>query len=94
MTIDVTTVSLPQAPEVLRCPATQIRRNDHVAFVSPEDGYDQPVAGEVTGLRHSPNRPLIALVVDNQVHFVTTQQRVVITRTPRSPERAMARSTS
>ncbi len=93
MAIDVTTVSLPQAPEVLRCPATQIRRHDHVAFASPEGGYDRHVAGEVTGLRHDSNRSLIALVVDNQVHFVPAQHSVVITRTARSPERAMARST-
>lgn len=93
MTIDVTTVSLPQAPEVLRCPATQIRRNDHVAFVSPEAGYDGHVAGEVTGLRHSSNRPLIALVVQNEVHFVPAQHSVVIIRTARF-ERTAARSTA
>lgn len=78
--VDIGTSFAPRAPEVLRGTAADLQRNDQVAFVSPGAGGVEHVAGEVTGLRHSPDRSTVALLVDNRVHFVPARQSVVIIR--------------
>lgn len=75
--------SPPQPPQVLRTAAADIRRNDQVAFVSP-DGPDGDgaahVAGEVTGMRHDPRGSTVYLVVENRVHVVPRDHGVIIVR--------------
>lgn len=72
----------PQTPQVLRTAAADIRRNDQVAFVSPEGDGGVHVAGEVTGMRQDPRGSTVYLVVENRVHVVPRDHGVIIVRGP------------
>lgn len=66
--------------EVLETIAGDIRRGDQVAFGSPEGEAGQEVAGGITAIRRGRDSRTVAVVVDNRVHFLPADHRVIIVR--------------
>lgn len=71
-----------QPPQVLRTAAADVKRGDQVAFVSPDGEAAEDVAGEVTAVHRDPDGATVAVVVSNRVHFVPSEYRVIIIRSP------------
>lgn len=66
--------------DVLETIASDIRRADQVAFCSPEGEAGQEVAGGITAIRGGRDSRTVAVVVDNRVHFLPADHRVIIIR--------------
>lgn len=71
--------------EVLETLAGEIQRRDQVAFCSPEAEHGQEVAGGISAIRHGLDSRTVAVVVDNAVHFLPADHRVIIIRGCRPP---------
>lgn len=80
MAVDSRVLTRPTTPQVLCTDAAGIRRDDQVAFTSAEGEPSEDVAGGVTGVRHSPDRSSVTLIVDNRVHFLPADHEVIIIR--------------
>lgn len=80
MTVDVHSQPIPRAPDVLQAAAADIRQGDQVAFAWSEGGVREEAAGAVTGVRYSLEAETVAVVVDNRVHFLHADHRVIIIR--------------
>lgn len=80
MAVDTRTLTRTATPQVLCTDATGIRRGDQVAFTSADGECPEDVAGGVTGVRHSPDRSTVTLIVANRVHFLPPDHEVIIIR--------------
>lgn len=80
MAVDVHDRLIADRPNVLQASAAEIRQGDQVAFAASEGGMREEVAGAVTGVRYSLEAETVAIVVDNRVHFLHADHRVIIIR--------------